>query len=513
MKYLNNQLKRIPLLFCSTLAMLNTGEAQAEETIKKPNVLFIAVDDMNDWITPLGGLTGVKTPNLDRLASMSVTFTNAHCASPVSAPSRLSMMTGVHPVRSGVMENTWGDGPLWRSNPELKDAVTMEQFFHSQGYKNLAGGKIYHSLAPPWTITNQAEPENWDFWYPSAHVPMGYQVRADDDVIFPSDMIGQRYHYFTWGALKYSDEKMIDHQLVDWAKYELNREHEKPLFMAVGLFRPHMPWEVPQKYFDMYPLESIPDLVVKENDLEDGYIPSRRGWHKFVVQNNQWKHVIQAYLACLSFADAQIGRLLDALEESRYKDNTIVVLWSDHGMHMGEKETWEKFTLWEESTRVPLFIYAPGVTKAGMKCDIPVSLMDLYPTLAELTGGTPPPNCDGTSLVSLIKGETKTHPYPVTGYNYTEGIGYCVRTERYRYIYYPFNGLEEFYDHVVDSNEFDNNAYKPENKNLVLQHRQYLLEKIPTLTWNGKIPEGYELRTDYTIRNKNFIPLSELRIP
>jgi len=487
------------------------GDLRAKEPVKeKPNVLFIAVDDMNDWISPLGGIAGLKTPNLERLANKSMTFTNAHCASPASAPSRLSVMTGVHPARSGIATNVWYDGPEWRSNPELKDAQTIEQFFKEKGYENLAGGKLYHSLAPPWLITNQAEPESWNFWFPSAHVPMAYQVRADPSVIFPENTIGERPNpYFTWGPLKHSDEKMIDYQLVDWAKYELNRKRDNPLFMAVGLFRPHMPWEVPQKYFDLYPLDSIPDLIIEEDDLNDAFDHGRRHWHQFVLDNNQWKKVLQAYMASISFADAQLGRLLDALEASPYKENTIVVLWSDHGMHMGEKENWEKFTLWEESTRVPMFIMAPGVTSPGSRSNVPVSLIDIYPTLAELIGEKPPQNCDGKSLVPLLKGQPFSRKAVVIAYEYEfgRGTGYAARSERFRYIYYPSIGLEELYDHASDPNEFQNIAYKKEYQSIVKDHREILAEKIPMLHWRQGAPDGYTIGKDGSVRKNGFTSL------
>lgn len=505
-------------LSCSFFLVAQTSKA-------KPNVLFIAIDDMNDWVSPLKGISGVKTPNLERLAKSSMLFTNAQCAAPACAPSRLSIMTGVHPAHSGIMNNTGVDGPYWRSNPILKDVVTMEQFFKSKGYHTLAGGKIYHSLAPPWKQINQADPDGWDFWFPSYDVPIPYQVRAPEKDIYHPEWKGALPNlYFTWAPLKVKDEKMADNQTVDWAVYEMNQKQEKPLFLAVGLFKPHMPWEVPQKYFDMYPLESIPDLKIKENDLEDAFDHGRRLWHKYVLDNKQWKKVIQAYMACLSFADDELGRLLDGFEKSPLKDNTIIVLWSDHGMHMGEKENWEKFTLWEEATRVPLMFNAPGVTKGGSVCSTPVSLIDIYPTLAELIGETPPATCDGESLVPLLSGKKVLHTTPVTAYNFDRGSrtayykmdtgpGYTVRTERYRYIYYPSNGLEEFYDHQNDENEWNNMAYMPSFKKLILEHRNILLKRVPGLTWSGETPKGYKIFPDGTIKKIGFIPLVNLPYP
>lgn len=158
---------------------------------------------------------------------------------------------------------------------------------------------------------------------------------------------------------------MADYQIVDWANYELSQKHDKPLFLAVGLTKPHDPWEVPQKYFDLYPLDSIQDVVMKKDDLADAWIHGRRPLDKFIVDNKQTKKVIQAYMATISFTDAMLGRLLDGFEKSSYKDNTIIVLWSDHGMHMGEKENWEKFTLWERSLRAPLFLWHLASPRQG----------------------------------------------------------------------------------------------------------------------------------------------------
>lgn len=474
----------------------------------KPNVIFIAVDDMNDWVSPLGGTDNINTPNLDRLAGMGVTFTNAHCAAPASAPSRLSVMTGVSPARSGVMNNIWYDGPQWRNNDVLRNVMTLEQFFKANGYETLAGGKIYHTLAPPWLTINQGEGDSWDFWWPSASMPLPYQISAPEEVSHPADIVGTRPNkYFTWGPIDCTDDKMIDHQLVEWAKYELGRERSGPLFMAVGFFRPHMPWEVPQKYFDMYPLDSIQCPEICENDLEDAFDHGRRNWHRFVLRNDEWKHVLQAYKASISFADAQIGRLLDAIEASRYRENTVIVLWSDHGMHMGEKENWEKFTLWEESTRVPLFFYVPGVTQGGVRNDAPVSLIDIYPTLADLIGKTVPETCDGESLVPLLKGEKVRHEYPLTAYRFDNSRGYSVRTEKYRYIYYPEAGLEELYDHESDPDEFFNIAYEKEHKKVVRMFRRMLAERVSGLQEPDSQIPGYKISEDGAVRNENFKPL------
>ena len=312
------------------------------QTMEKPNILFIAVDDLNDWVGFLNGHPelNIKTPNLDRLAAKSMIFTNAHTPAPACAPTRAAILTGVHHTRSGAENVYWGDGPKWREFEALKDVETIEQFFKNRGYKTLGGGKIYHSQAPPWAPTSQVEPQNWDFYYPSAYISHPYQIRAPDEVIFPPEDNHENRPgggWWTWGPIPVPDEKMADFHVVDWASYELSQKHEKPFFIAAGVWKPHDPWEVPQKYFDMYPLEDIVLPECKEDDLEDAFDHGRRWIHKWVIDNDEWKKVVQSYAAAISFSDAMLGRLIDAFEQSDYVDNTILVLWSDHGMHMGEK--------------------------------------------------------------------------------------------------------------------------------------------------------------------------------
>jgi arylsulfatase A-like enzyme len=509
------------ILSASIIALtipLSLQSAELSDNKSQPNVLFIAIDDMNDWIGPLGGLDIAQTPALDKLADQSVTFTNAHCASPACAPSRLAIMTGVQPSKTDVMQNVWYDGPQWRNIPILEEVETIEQFFKNWGYKTLAGGKIYHSLSPPWLTSNQAEAESWDFYFPSAHIPIPYQIRAEENIINPNHFKGKRHPWFTWGPINISDEKMSDYQVVDWAKYELKQQHDKPFFLACGIFRPHMPWEVPQKYFDMYPLEKIPDLAIQRNDIKDAYDHGRRQWHKFVIENDQWKNVIQAYLASITFADAQIGRLLEELEKSNYAENTIVVLWSDHGMHIGEKENWEKFTLWEESTRIPLIFKIPDTKNKGKICNQPVSTLDIYPTLAELAGFKVPKHCDGKSLLpQLMDVSSPTTRSALTSFRFEGGkgekVGHALRNIRYRYIYYEDNSLEEFYDHQTDPGEFNNLAYDEKYKDLVSIFRKELVSRVDRISLNEikNDPKGYTNRGN-KIYFDSFTPLKNLKL-
>jgi len=249
--------------------------------------------------------------------------------------------------------------------------------------------------------------------------------------------------------------------LVDWAIKQLEKTYDKPFFLAVGLFRPHIPWFVPKKYYDLYPIEQISLPLVQKNDLDDcsdvgkGFLRSRRTWHKWIVRQDFWKQAVQAYLASISYMDAQLGRLLESLDKSPYNKNTVIVFWSDNGMHLGEKEHWEKVTLWEESTRVPLIFVVPGLTKAGARCNQAVSLLDIYPTLIDICGLAKKPELEGESLMSLLKNPTLKRSIPaIITY---EKNNHAVRNERWRYIRY-FDGSEELYDHDNDPHEFINLA-------------------------------------------------------
>lgn len=474
---------------------------------------------MNDWVGYLNGHSGMKihTPNLDRFAKKSMIFTNAHTPAPACAPTRAAILTGVHHTRSGAQNVFWGDGPKWREFEALKNVVTLEQFFQNNGYKTLGAGKIYHSQAPPWAPTSQIEPENWDFYFPSSYISHPYQIRAPEDVRYPSEVDNATRPggegWWTWGPIQVPDEKMADYHVVDWANYQLGLNHNKPFFLAAGVWKPHDPWEVPQKYFDMYPLESIVLPEIKENDLEDAFDHGRRWIQKWVNDNHQWEKVVQSYAAAITFSDAMLGRLLDSFEQSEYADNTIVILWSDHGMHMGEKDNIEKFTLWESSTRVPLIISVPGLTKAGTQCDQPVSLMDLYPTLVELTGFDAPVHLDGNSLVPQIK-DPNTQTGPVISsyqFSWTKDpiIGHAVRSMHYRYIYYPEINLEELYDHQVDPKEWVNIAYRKENQEIIKEHRNEMLKMLPDLKW-GAPPSGYTIDKSGNIRKDDFKSLANI---
>jgi arylsulfatase A-like enzyme len=481
-------------------------------TSGKPNVLFIAIDDMNDWIGPLGGHPQAITPNLDRLAKMGVTFRNAHTASPACHSSRVAIMTGVRPSTSGITANVFqGIGPNWRKNPKLKEVVTLSQHFRNHGYTAVGGGKIYHSLQ--WWNGSENDPDTWDAYFPEAHKPIPFQVRppAADVRAHEASCFGRRplgNHLFGWLPVAVDDAGMSDYQVVEWAVGEMKKKRDKPFFIAAGIFRPHIPWEVPRKYFDLYPLDKIQLPAHREDDLIDTWDHGRRSWHQWVVQNDQWKPAVQGYLASITFADAMVGRLLDGLNQSGRAGDTIVVLWSDHGMHIGEKENWEKFSCWEESTRIPLFVVAPGLTRPGSVCDRPVSTLDIYPTLAELACMPLPVHLEGESLASLLKD-------PVSGKRVQPAISsyrriHGVRTEHWRYVFDPGSKLEELYDHRKDQGEYDNLAYVPGHQAVVNRHRALLRHYTPVKPPEGKAtpPKAFEQLPDQRIQRTQYFPMA-----
>jgi|TARA_B100000959_G_scaffold211700_2_gene222546 arylsulfatase A-like enzyme len=459
----------LSVTFCLHLA------SHAAEPPHRPNVLFIAVDDLNDWVNCMGGRKGVHTPNFDRLATRGALFTNAHCAAPACNPSRVSVMTGVAPSSSGVYNN----GQDWRRSPRLTKAVTLPEHFRASGYLAIGGGKIFHALS--WIRDGYGKQQNeaklWDAYWPSATNPMpdpqwpkGTEAkRASNGYLYSKPLAigknakGRPPHFFDWGPDQHAESGTADHKVVDWAAGELAKKRKQPFFHGVGIFRPHIPWYAPAKYFDLYPEKDVFLPKVKEDDLADvpprGHASIRKQWHRWLVENDEWRGAVRGYLASISYSDAQVGRLLDALDAGPHANDTIVVLWSDHGMHIGEKQQWEKFTLFEESTRVPFIIVAPGVSKRGSVCDRPVNLLDIYPTLNELCHLPKRDDLDGVSLVPLLRDPHAKWDRPAIT---TWGKGnHAARGQRYRYVLHP-NGDDQLYDHQVDPDEFTNLADKSE---------------------------------------------------
>ncbi|MBL8238070.1 MAG: sulfatase [Bryobacterales bacterium] len=427
----------------SFLAAVGGGLA-AQTPAARPNVLMICVDDLNDWIGCLGGNPDSVTPNFDRLAKESVLFTSAHCAAPLCNPSRAALMTGIAPATSGVYQNN----QPWRTAPLLAQTRTLPQHFQDHGYKAIGGGKTYHDAYP--------DPASWEEYFPS-------KTRQKPEDPHPAKIPASglpAMSHFDWGPIGEGDDAMGDHKVVDWAIGQMNKEHGKPLFLAVGIYKPHLPWYVPKKYFDMYPVEKVTLPKVNGDDLDDvppigKKMAKPQADHKIVTDHGKWKEGVRAYLAAIRFTDTELGRLLDAFGKSPLAKNTVVALWSDHGWHLGEKLHWRKFTLWEEATHNVLMMKVPGLTAAGGRCDRTVSLMDVFPTLTDICGLPAKKECEGVSLRPLLKDPKAKWDRPAVT---TFGKGnHAVRSEHWRYIRYS-DGTEELYDRRADPMEWKNLA-------------------------------------------------------
>lgn len=416
----------------------------------RPNVLLVVIDDLNDYVSVLEKFPGVKTPNLDKFARTATTFSRAYCAAPICNPSRTATLSGVAPYRNGVYDN---DDQLSRSQPVL-DSVLLPEQFHRNGYFTMWNGKIFHTQPPKSRLAAM-----WD----DAEGGQGiYGPRPAHDPIPASVKKPPMFSYAAWTG---PDTDFCDVTNLRINLRRLGRTYDKPFFLAYGIYRPHNPWTAPKRYFDLHPLDSITLPDVPPGDLDDlppiaveyaHHGPSLDALKKV----DQWKPVVQAYLASISFMDDNLGHLLDALDHSPYRDNTIVCLVADNGFHLGEKEHFAKYALWEQTTHILCMWRVLGLTKPGSVCDTPVSLIDLYPTFNELCRlSAVPQHLDGISLVPQLENPSTTRDRPaLTTYHQND---HAVRDARWRYIRYH-DGSEELYDHDNDPHEFTNLASRPE---------------------------------------------------
>ena len=419
---------------------------QPSAVAERPNVLMIAIDDLNDWVEPLGGHPDVKTPFMKELAERGTTFTNAHCQAPLCNPSRTSIMSGLRPTTTGI----YGLAPWIRNVPEFADTVTLAQHFRNNGYQTMIGGKIYHG--------NGGRAKNstveCDRWGPRS----GVGARPKEKLIGFTP--GGNHALMDWGTFPHQDEDKGDWQIASWAVEEIeSMPNDKPFFLAAGFFLPHVPCYATQKWFDLYPDQSLTMPPILAGDRDDTPASSwyihwdlpepRTSWLR---ENNQLQPLVRSYLACISFVDSQVGRILQALESSPHADNTIVVLWSDHGYHLGEKAISGKNSLWTRSTRIPLIFAGPGIGKSA-RCNQPAELLDLYPTLSELAALPVPKHVEGISLKPQLEDSATPRERPAIC---THNAGnHSVCDTRWRYIRYA-DGGEELYDRDADPNEHNN---------------------------------------------------------
>ncbi len=434
--------------------------ASAAVAAQRPNILFIAIDDQNDWIGCFGGHPQVKTPNIDALATRGTKFTNAHCQSPLCNPCRTSLMTGLRPSTTGI----YGLAPWFRDVAAFRDVVSLPQYLAKYGYHTYSTGKIYHG---------------------------GYGRKKTDhefQVLGPPASVGARpekklvdtpakHPLVDWGVFPHKDQDKGYWKVASWGVEQLDAKPQEPFFLSVGFFLPHVPCYATQKWFDLYPEETLKLPPVKMDDRDD---TPRFSWYlhwtlpeprlKFLQEAHQWKNLVRSYMACTSFVDSQVGRVVDALDRNGYTDNTVIVLWSDHGWHLGEKLITGKNTLWDRSARVPLIFAGPGIA-VNADCRRPVELLDIYPTLVKLCGLPEKNGLEGHSLTPQLKDANAPRPWPaITTHN---AGNHGVRSERWRYICYA-DGSQELYDMRADPNEWNNLAGDPKYADVIAEHRKWL---------------------------------------
>jgi arylsulfatase A-like enzyme len=515
-----------PLFCLVTIAFAQAPGTEAPATSDRPNIIFMIADDLNDSLGVMDGHPGAKTPELDALAKRGVLFTNAQVNSPICGPSRSSFLTGLYPHTTGYYGFNFVQDH-WRNNPKLKKAVTIPEHFRASGYKIFVTGKIYHNSQEQVSLWyEQGIPPSWGPWPWNGTRDQGYEhgqmspwrnsvphpglpkafgidgafaslenvpnVRANPEKSVPG-YDGWRLFF---RPFKYNDaddrDLMPDELNAQWVAEQLAKDHDRPFIMLVGFNRPHSPMYVPQEFLDLHPIDEIqlaPRLEGDTDDVAEDFKPgtsklSSGGYgylkYKQVMGNGgeaRLKEWTQAYLGSVSFVDSQVGKIMQALKDSAYAKNTIVIFTSDHGYHMGEKNMLFKNTPWEEAARVPLIVAGPGVTP-DVKIDQPVTLVDLYPTLIDQANLPDNPNVktnrlplDGHSFKPLLHGNPAGWTGPAVALSSVahnqklamsepgkvENQHHTVRSSRYRYIR-SAGGGEELYDHQNDPHEWHNLA-------------------------------------------------------
>jgi arylsulfatase A-like enzyme len=432
-----------------------------------PNVLLLGLDDCNDWVGFLNNHPGTKTPNLDALAARSLVFTAAYCAAPMCLPSRTANLYGLNPWETGIYDHTAASHAHYDRMKVVTPSVIDDIW--AAGYDTLAAGKVFHG----------AETRRWTAYQGITAYAIGSQSedsgtgqpQFNPNWVSPYDgkPIGSGKNFpashVDFGPSGTTPQQDPNGRGVAWVTEHLAASHQRPFLLAFGSTTPHEPWRVPQQFFDMHPLDEVvvPDFGAKDLDDLSAYartkiIDAEGHIFKKILAAGIWRPAVQAYQAAVSFADWQMGVVLDALSHSKYADNTVVALWSDHGYHLGEKMHFEKFTLWERATRVPFLLHVPGRFDHHQEFSRPVSMMDMGPTLVELCGGTLHEKNRGRSLLPAIADSTIADARPPI-MTWLAG-NHAVRRGPWRYIRYR-TGDTELYDVHADPNELTNLSGRP----------------------------------------------------
>ncbi|MDF1861720.1 MAG: sulfatase [Verrucomicrobiales bacterium] len=455
----NSLLQR--LLVLAAITAFSVGGITASE---RPNVLFIAVDDLNDWIGCLGGHPQARTPNIDRLAERGMLFTNAHCQGTMCNPSRISLLWGRRPSSTGFYDNHY---PVSREPEFLESHVSLPQHFAANGYKTLSAGKIFHSGIKIGDHVEVVGPR------------LGQWLKRFDKKVH--DKPKQWHRTWDFGPQDYDESEFTDYVSAGWVSDQLKASYNRPFFLSVGFYRPHVPFFPPRRVYDSLTEIQLPSTLA--DDWEDIPDAARRvtlsnpkiPTHEWMKEGGRWELAVHAYLACVAWTDEQVGRVLDALEQGPHADNTIIVLFADHGYHLGEKQRWSKFSLWERTTRVPLIISTPGgLTGSSPR---PVELLSLYPTLIDLCQLSPNEKLEGISLKPLL--EDPKAKWPHVAISTLGQNNHALRDERWRYIRYA-DGSEELYDHDSDPHEWTN-LMASELSTAAAAARRRLSEHLPSI--------------------------------
>lgn len=467
------------LTFVVLISFFRVSLAQTTHN-KKPNILFITISDMNDWTTLFDERNPINTPNLKELAKRGVFFSQAYSVVPADTPSRAAVLSGFTPQRSGSYDNR----DFFRDM--MPDAISLPAYFRLHGYQSKGAGKIFSHFNG--ARGGDYAGKSFDDFQPMPYARKGYERdvgrgnQYNGSGVYPGlgPILQPEYD---WGA---HILKLVDIDMAEYVEGVIEEKWSKPMFLAAGIFKPHPPFYAPAETFEKYPIEELVVPPQPESDLDDVPTIGRRMAHRenFLLEIPKkqepgsplsYEKMVQSYQASADFADQIVGRLLDKLDDTGKTTNTIIVLWSDNGRHMGDKESASKFTLWEKANRVPFIIVAPGVGEPGTLIEQPVSLLDIYPTLVELAGLPPKEDADGQSLVPLMNNPEIDWELPAI---MTMGEGnYAVRSKRWMYIQYR-DGSEELYDHKTDPWEWKNLAGDSEYEEVKRDHKKLLQEYL-----------------------------------